>query len=47
MEHILILRGDKGKNTSIQKYLELINKDIENVSFDEVLEFLKYPKNNK
>ena len=34
----------KGKNTSIQKYLELINKDIENVSFDEVLEFLKYPK---
>jgi DNA topoisomerase-1 len=42
--YINIKKGDKGKNTSIQKYLELINKDVENVSFDEVLDFLKYPK---
>lgn len=42
--YLNIKKGDKGKNTGIQKYLEIINKDVENVSFDEVLEFLKYPK---
>ena len=38
---------DKPKkvNKSIQKYLELIEKDETNLTFEDALQFLKYPKN--
>lgn len=42
--YIKMKNDSKEKNISIQKYLELINKDMDNVSFTEVIEFLKYPK---
>ena len=35
---------EKEKNISIDKYLSIINKNINNVSFNEVKEFLKFPK---
>ena len=41
--YLNIKKGDKGKNTGIQKYLELINKDVDTIKFSEILDFLKYP----
>ena len=34
----------KKKNTSISKYLELIRKDEKDITLDDAVQFLKYPK---
>jgi DNA topoisomerase-1 len=42
--YIKLINEGKEKTTSIQKYLDLINKNTEDVTFNEVIEFLRYPK---
>lgn len=42
--YIKLINGEKEKNINIDKYLMIINKTINNVSFNEVKEFLKFPK---
>ena len=51
--YLNIKKGDKGKNTGIQKYLELINKDVDTIKFSEILDcpdmrllgFIAHPAN--
>ena len=40
----IINEKDNKKNISIQKYLELINKDEKNITLNDAIQFLKYPK---
>tara|TARA_A100001037_G_scaffold306810_1_gene355935 strand:- start:6143 stop:8224 length:2082 start_codon:yes stop_codon:yes gene_type:complete len=42
--YIKLINEGKEKTMSIQKYLDLINKNTEDVTFNEVIEFLRYPK---
>ena len=37
--YIKLINGEKEKNISIQKYLDLINKDIDDITFNEVIGF--------
>ena len=41
----IINEKDQKKNVSIQKYLELIKKDENEISLNDAIEFLRYPKN--
>ncbi len=41
----IINEKDQKKNISIQKYLELIKKDEKDISLNDAIEFLRYPKN--
>ena len=40
----MINQADQKKNMSIQKYLEMINMDEKDFTFNEAIKFLKYPK---
>ena len=40
----IVNKDDKKKNTSISKYLELIRKDEKDITLDDAVQFLKYPK---
>jgi len=40
----LVNKDEKKKNSSIQKYLELIKKDDKDVCLEDAIQFLKYPK---
>ena len=40
----IVNKDDKKKNTSISKYLELIRKDEKDLTLEDAVQFLKYPK---
>jgi len=42
--HIKISKGNV-RNITIQKYMDLINKDIKGFTFEDAVHYLKYPKN--
>jgi len=41
----IVNKDEKKKNSSIQKYLELIKKDEKDLTLEDAIQFLKYPKN--
>ena len=40
----MINQANQKKNIGLQKYLEMINMDEKDVTFDDAIKFLKYPK---
>jgi DNA topoisomerase-1 len=40
----IVNENDSKKNTSIQKYIELIKKDEKDITLDDAIQFLKFPK---
>jgi topoisomerase IA-like protein len=40
----MINQSNQKKNTSVQKYLEMVNIDEKDFTLDDAVKFLKYPK---
>tara|TARA_B100002051_G_C16743057_1_gene645592 strand:- start:1853 stop:3916 length:2064 start_codon:yes stop_codon:yes gene_type:complete len=40
----IVTKDNEKKNMNIEKYLELIKKDKDTITFDECIQYLKYPK---